>query len=178
MRDSLVVSVGIRPTIVSHVARPHHTLRIDKSHTQASQSVDTVNVHSTASANTLTAASSESQCRVDLILNTNQSIQHHRTGLVQVKGIALHTRLLGGSIGIPAVDMEGLGTRRGGRGRFLDRRGLRLGHELAAGGGSFADLGERVNGGIGACEDRGGEQWAGRGQQASGAKGGHGGHEG
>lgn len=43
-------------------------------HTQAGQCVDTIDVHGAATTNTLTAASSESQSWVDLILDPDQSI--------------------------------------------------------------------------------------------------------
>jgi hypothetical protein len=76
---------------------------------QASQRVDTINVHRTASADTLSARPSEGQGRVDLILDSDQSIQHHRSSLVQIQGITLHARLGGWLVGVPSVDVEGLG---------------------------------------------------------------------
>jgi hypothetical protein len=79
-----------------------------KEHTQAGKSVDTVNVHGAGTADTLSAGSAESKSRVQLILDSDQSIQHHRTGLVEVEGVALHAGLVAGSIGVPSVDVEGL----------------------------------------------------------------------
>lgn len=78
------------------------------SHTQASQGVDTVNVHGARTADTLTARAAESQSRVEFVLNTDQGVQHHGAGLVQVELVALHGRLLGRSVRVPAVDLEGL----------------------------------------------------------------------
>ena len=79
-----------------------------RSHTQASQSVDTVNVHSTATTDTLTARAAESKGRVEFVLYPDQSIEHHGAGLVQVELVVLHGGLLAGSIRVPAVDLEGL----------------------------------------------------------------------
>lgn len=50
--------------------------------TQASQGVDTVNVHRTATTDTLSATSPESQGWVDFVLNSDERIEHHGTGLV------------------------------------------------------------------------------------------------
>jgi len=76
--------------------------------TQACQGVDTINVHRTTSANSFSATPSEGQGRVNLILDPNERIQHHRSRLVQIEGVALHAWLRGRLIGIPAVDVEGL----------------------------------------------------------------------
>jgi len=75
---------------------------------QAGQSVDTVDVHRAAAADTLSAAPSESQGRVDLVLDSDQSIQHHGTRLVQVEGVALHPWLGCWLVWVPSVDVEGL----------------------------------------------------------------------
>lgn len=74
--------------------------------TQASKGVDTIDVHRTATADTLTATPSEGQCGVDFVLDPNECIQHHGAGLVQVQFVGLHLGLLGGSIGVPAVNLE------------------------------------------------------------------------
>jgi len=78
---------------------------------QTSQSIDTINVHRTASTNALSATPSEGQGGIDLILNSDQRIQHHRTRLLQVQSIALHARLRCWLIGIPSVDVERLDLR-------------------------------------------------------------------
>lgn len=77
-------------------------------HTQASQGVLAVDVHGTTATDTLTATSSESQGRVDLVLDTDESIQDHGSSLVQVDGVGLHARLFARGIGVPSVDLEGL----------------------------------------------------------------------
>ena len=73
---------------------------------QARERVDTIDVHSARPADTLSTRPSERQGRIDLVLNANERIQHHRTGLVQVERIRLHSRLRRGLIRIPAVDVE------------------------------------------------------------------------
>lgn len=77
--------------------------------TQTRQRVDTINVHCAATANTLSAASPESESRVHLVLDPDKRIQHHGSGLVQVESVGLHLGLGRGLIGVPAVDVEGLG---------------------------------------------------------------------
>jgi hypothetical protein len=77
-------------------------------HTQAGESVDTVNVHGAGTADALSAGSAEGKSRVQLILDSDQSIQHHGTGLVEVEGVALHLGLVAGGVGVPSVDVEGL----------------------------------------------------------------------
>ena len=81
--------------------------------TQTSQSIHPVNIHRAAPTDPLPTAPSESQRRVHLVLNPDQRIQHHRPRLVQVERVALHLRLAGGLVGVPAVDVEGLGLRIG-----------------------------------------------------------------
>lgn len=77
-------------------------------HTQASQSVNAINVHSTATTDTLTARSAEGQGRVKLVLYPDESVQHHGACLVQVELVALHRGLLGRCVRVPTVDLEGL----------------------------------------------------------------------
>lgn len=77
-------------------------------HTQAGQSVDTVNVHGTATTDTLTAGSAESQGRVKLVLYPDEGVQHHGPGLVEVELVVLHGGLLARLVRVPAVDLEGL----------------------------------------------------------------------
>ena len=77
--------------------------------TQTRQRVDTINVHCAATANALSAASPESEGRVHLVLDPDKRVQHHGSGLVQVEGVGLHLGLGRGLIGVPAVDVEGLG---------------------------------------------------------------------
>ena len=170
MRDSLAVSVGMRP-VEGGSAPPSRDIAVGSpgQHTQAGQGVDTVNVHRTATADTLSATSPESQSGVHLVLDADQRIQHHRAGLVQVQRVSLHLRLLGGLIGVPAVDMEGLGPGLLGGGGILNIRSLRFGNGLAARVAACAHLGEGVNSRIGASKGgwakqrlRGSEQARGR----------------
>lgn len=79
---------------------------IPAKHTQASKGVDTIDVHRTATADTLTATPSEGQGGVDFVLDSNERIQHHGAGLGQVQFVGLHLGLFGGSIGVPAVNLE------------------------------------------------------------------------
>ena len=76
--------------------------------TQAGKSVDTVNVHGAGTADTLSATAAESEGGVELVLDSDQGVEHHGAGLVKVEGVALHARLVAGSIGVPSVDVESL----------------------------------------------------------------------
>lgn len=76
--------------------------------TQASESVNTVDVHGARTANTLSARSAESEGWVNLVLDANERIQHHRSGFVQVQSVCLHAWLLGWGVWVPSVDVEGL----------------------------------------------------------------------
>lgn len=79
--------------------------------TETSQCVHTINVHGTATADTLSAASSECECWVHLVLDPDQSVQHHRSSLVQVECVALHLWLACWLIWVPPVDVESLDER-------------------------------------------------------------------
>lgn len=100
---------------------------------QAGQGVDTVDVHGAATADTLTATPPESKGRIDLVLNADERIQHHRSGLVQVEGVRLHLGLRGRLIGVPSVDVEGLCLRILLRLRLVLGRCLALRRDLARG---------------------------------------------
>ena len=108
-------------------------------HTQASQSIYSINIHRTAATNALSATPSERQCRIHLVLDPNQRIQHHRAGLVQIQCIGLHPRLGGRLIWIPTVDMENLGLRILVDARILDVARLAGWLRRARGGGHFGD---------------------------------------
>ena len=60
---------------------------------QARQSVYAVNVHGAAAANALTTTPPEGESRVDLVLDTDERIQHHGSSLVQVESVCLHLGL-------------------------------------------------------------------------------------
>lgn len=76
--------------------------------TQAGQRVHAVNVHGTATTDTLSATPAEGQGWVQLVLNPHQCVENHRPGLVEIEGVGLHTRLLGGRVRVPSVDLEAL----------------------------------------------------------------------
>ena len=105
MRDSLAASVGIRPVRIVSIAT---TICWLVPHTKTCQCVDSVNVHGAASANTLTTTPPKGQSRVHLVLNPDECIQHHGSGLVQVQSVRLHLGLGCGLVRIPAVDVESL----------------------------------------------------------------------
>jgi hypothetical protein len=129
MRDSLVVSVGMRPMISLEFS-----LYLIQSFqlTKTSQCVDTINVHRTTSANTLTATPSECQSRVHLVLDPDQCIQHHGSSLVQIERVRLHLGLRCWLIWVPSVNVEGLGLGILLRLRLLDCRSLALRNRLAS----------------------------------------------
>lgn len=140
MRDSLVVSVGMRPVkIVSTQA----TTRCLVPHTEACQCVDSVNVHGATSANALATTPPKGQSRVHLVLDPDERIQHHGSRLVQVEGVRLHLGLGRGLIGIPSVDVESL------RLRILAGRGLLDGRRLALGDGLSRSIRHGLFGGLG-----------------------------
>lgn len=85
--------------------------RESKRHTEASKGVLAVDVHGAGAADTLAATSAERQGRVDLVLDADDGVEHHGAGLVEVNGVALQARLLGGRVRVPAVDLERLEAR-------------------------------------------------------------------
>jgi len=99
--------------------------------TQAGQGVDAVNVHRAGSADTLSATSAECEGRVDLVLDADEGIEHHGSGLVQVQGVGLHPWLLGRLIWVPSVDVESLDLCRRSRRGLSDCGGLRLGRDCS-----------------------------------------------
>lgn len=92
---------------------------------QACKSINTVDIHGTTATNSLPTTPSESQGRINLILNPNQSIQHHWSRLVQIKRIRLHAWLLAWFIGVPSIDMKGFDFGICVVGWFFDGGGLR-----------------------------------------------------
>jgi len=93
--------------------------------TQTSQSINTINIHRATSTDSLPTTPSESQSRINFILDANQSIQHHRTRLLQIESVGLHSWLGSRLIWVPAVDVEGLDLSFWVFGRLLDCRCLR-----------------------------------------------------
>ena len=118
-------------------------------HTQTSKSVDSVDVHGTTTADALSTASSKCQGGIHFIFDPDECIQHHRTGLVQVQSVALHFRLRGWLIWIPAVNMEGFYLCIWICGRFFNDLALRCWRRRSAGrvvdGGNIG-IGSRGNG--------------------------------
>jgi len=104
---------------------------------QASKCVDTINIHSTTPTNSLPTTPSESQGRINLVFDSDQSIQHHRARLVQIERVRLHAWLLAWLIGIPTVDVEGFDFSIGIVGWFFDSGSL--GRRCYALGGGTAD---------------------------------------
>lgn len=90
---------------------PPSSARESKRHTEAGQGVLAVDVHGAGTADALAATSAEGQGRVDLVLDADDGVEHHGAGLVEVNGVALQARLLGGRVGVPAVDLERLEAR-------------------------------------------------------------------
>lgn len=76
--------------------------------TQTSKGVDSVNIHGTATTDTLSATPPKCQGWVDFVLDPDQSVQHHGTSLVQVERITLHSGFRPRLVRIPPVDMESL----------------------------------------------------------------------
>lgn len=134
---------------------------------QTSQSINPINVHRTTPTDPLSAAPSESKCRIHLVLDSDQRIQHHGSCLVQIKRVRLHPRLGGRLVGIPAIDVEGLDLGVWRSGRLFDCAGLRRGlwvhdrrHAADAHGGPQrgADCREGA-GGEACCHYEGGGEW-------------------
>jgi len=140
---------------VPHVFLP----RIRQPHTQASEGVGAVDVHGAAAADALSAAAAEGEGRVELVLDADQGVEDHGPGLVEVEGVALHARLLGRCVGVPAVDLEGLEVG------LVARGGLVL--LLAVGDGGHAADGRGRDGGAQGRPGRGGAEQAGGGRAES-----------
>lgn len=123
MRDSLAVSVGIRPA--SLISLPP-SVWSPYQRTETSKGINSVDVHGTASTDSLTATPPESQGGINFILDADQGIEHHGTRLVQIQSVRLHARLRGGLIRVPAINVERLNFCILARLGLLDCRGLGL----------------------------------------------------
>lgn len=111
--------------------------------TKTSQSVDTINVHRTTTADTLSATSSECKSRIRLVLDSDECIEHHGSSLVQVESVRLHLGLGCRLIRVPSVDVERLDLGLLVRSWLLDGRGLALWDNRARG---FASLSKARDG--------------------------------
>jgi len=101
IRNEVLHNVHVRKRVNLAILR---AIAVDSA--QAGECVLSVNVHGARSANALSAAPSEGQGRINLVLNLDQSVQNHWTGLVQVNCVGLQSRLFCRFIRIPAVDLE------------------------------------------------------------------------
>jgi hypothetical protein len=90
------------------------------SRTKTGQCVDTIDIHSTASTNSLTATPPEGQGRIELVLDADERIQHHWARPVQIQLVCLHAWFRARLVGVPAVDVERLHLRILARRRVLD----------------------------------------------------------
>lgn len=84
---------------------------------QASQGIDAVNVHGTATADSFSTAPSEGQGGVEFVFDLDQRIEDHRPAFLQVDRVRLQARFLTRLVRVPAIDRELLGFR--GRGRLF-----------------------------------------------------------
>lgn len=116
------MSVGIRPA--NRLATTATDLEV-LLRTQAGKRINTIDVHCATSTYTLSATPPECQGGVDLVLDPDQGVQHHRPSLVEVEGVCLHLWLRCRLIWRPAVDVECLDLRFWRRGRFGDGGGFR-----------------------------------------------------
>jgi hypothetical protein len=124
-----VLAAEARTQVLEHV---HVRQRVDldgrslANLAQASERVDTVNVHGARAADALAARSAEGERRVHLVLHLDQRVEHHRSAIVQVDLVLLHLRLCA-RVRIPAVDGEcfEVSGRRGGARPLQQARGRR-----------------------------------------------------
>lgn len=75
---------------------------------EAGEGVLAVDVHGAGAANAFAARPPQGQSRVDLVLNLDEGVQHHRTAGAKIDLVFLHVRLLARLVRVPAVDGEGL----------------------------------------------------------------------
>jgi len=73
---------------------------------ETSESVLSIHVHGTRTADTLSAGAAKSEGRVDLVLDLDEGIKHHGTCLVKVDGVRLECWFLFWLIWIPTVYLE------------------------------------------------------------------------
>jgi len=103
IRDKILDDIGMRKGVDLDVGSS-----LSGNSAQTSKSVLSVDVHGATTTDTLTATSSEGQSRVELVLDSDEGIENHRSSLVKVQSVGLKTRLLAGGIGVPSVDLERL----------------------------------------------------------------------
>ena len=71
----------------------------------AGQGVDAVNVHGAGAADAFAAGAAEGQAGVDLGLDLDQGVKHHRAAVVHIQPIGVDARV-GAVVGVPAVDAK------------------------------------------------------------------------
>ena len=114
--------------------------------TQTRQRIHAINVHRARATDALPARTPERQRRIQVILDLDERIQHHRSAFRQVDLVRLQRRLFRRRVRVPAVDFELLEFLAGsGRGR---RRG-----GVVAGRGGADRAGGRQ--GLGGCQEAG-----------------------
>src|SRR3546814_6021347 len=72
-----------------------------------SSDVCSSDLHRAGTANPFAAGTAERQCRIDLVLDLDQRIEHHRPALVHVHLVGVHARILAG-VRLVAIDLESL----------------------------------------------------------------------
>jgi len=88
IRNQVLDDIGVRQRIDLRFLG-----RLGGNATQARKRVHAVNVHCTAAADAFSAAAPERECGVQFVLDTDESIQHHGSRLVEVQLIRLHLGL-------------------------------------------------------------------------------------
>src|SRR5208337_2443993 len=71
----------------------------------AGEGVGPVDIHGAGAADALAAGAAERQRRVDLVLDLDKAVEHHRSALGEIDLVAVNARVLT-VLGIPAVDTE------------------------------------------------------------------------
>lgn len=115
-------------------------------HTETGKCINTINIHRTTPTNPLPTTPSKREGGVNLILNPNQRIQHHRARLIQIQSIRLHTRFGRGLVRVPAVDVERLDLGVWSGRWFFDGAGSALGGHGGGLVGVSADGGDGCHG--------------------------------
>ena len=89
--DNVAVRQRVDFDVLGHVA-------VDAA--QAGKSVSSVYVHGARAADAFAARAAERKGGVYLVLDLDEGVQRHGPALVEVDGVFLHARLLGGHLGV------------------------------------------------------------------------------
>lgn len=87
IRDKVLHDIGMRQWV-----NPALLAGIRGNTTETGEGIDTVDIHCAAPADALSARPPERKSRIDLILDPDQSVEHHGSGPVEVEGVGLHPR--------------------------------------------------------------------------------------